>query len=259
MPSRSPADRGCCHGDGILRVVATLPLLDRALDLLYPPRCVGCGAFGQNLCEACIATLTPVTGPGHCPRCGVQRQGVGVGESRCVGCSGWRTLAGARAAFEMEGAARRVVHGLKFSAVRDLATHMAEALLPVVTGLDPDAIYPIPLHGRRRRWRGFNQAEVLFERLGWSPAPGRLQRVRATPSQVGRNVHERRQNVEGAFRYRGPTLKGATVAVLDDVVTSGATAGECARVLLEHGAERVYALSYARASYRFPKSGSSDD
>ena len=83
--------------------------------------------------------------------------------------------------------------------------------------------------------------------------------MRATASQVGLSASERRQNVAGAFRYRGPVLKGATVAVLDDVVTTGATAGECARVLREHGAARVYALAYARAPYRSPTSGRSGD
>jgi ComF family protein len=232
--------------------VATL--LTRAIDLLYPPRCVHCAAFGHNLCEDCSALLLPASGPGRCGRCGVRRDD----EGRCPDCYGWRDLDGARAAFEMTGPARRVVHGLKFSGIRDLATGMAEALYPVVAALSPDAILPIPLHSRRRRSRGFNQAEVLFERLGWPPAPGRLERVRATASQVGLSAGERRENVAGAFRYRGPDLKGATVAVLDDVVTTGATAGECARVLREHGAARVYALAYARAPYRSPASGRSE-
>ena len=230
-------------------------LLSRALDLLYPPRCVGCAAFGHNLCEDCSALLLPASGPGRCGRCSVRRDD----EGRCPDCFGWRDLDGARAAFEMTGPARRVVHGLKFSGIRDLAKDMADALYPVAAQLSPSAIFPIPLHPRRRRARGFNQAEVLFERLGWPPAPGRLDRIRPTASQVGLSAGERRENVAGAFRYRGPDLKGATVAVLDDVVTTGATASECARVLREHGAGRVYALAYARAPYRTPASGRSDD
>ena len=230
-------------------------LLARALDLLYPPRCVSCAAFGDNLCEDCMSGLVPASGPGRCPRCGVRIED----EGRCRDCGGWRDLDGARAAFEMAGPARRVVHGLKFSGIRDLAAGMAEALRPVVDTLAPDAIFPIPLHRRRRLTRGFNQAEVLLDRLGVEPALGRLERVRATASQVGLSASERRENVSGAFRYRGPALKGATVAVLDDVVTTGATAGECARVLRQHGAARVYALAYARAPYRSPTSGRSGD
>ena len=115
--------------------------------------------------------------------------------------------------------------------------------------LRPDAVYAIPLHRRRRRSRGFNQSEIILRRLAMPPAPGRLERIHATASQVGLDVRARRRNVAGAFRYRGPDLAGATVAVLDDVVTTGATAHECARVLREHGAGRVYALAYARASF----------
>ena len=230
-------------------------LVARALDLLYPPRCVACAAFGRNLCEDCRGRLVPAGGPGRCPRCNVSREDDG----RCRDCSGWRDLDGARAAVEMSGPARRLVHGLKFSVIRDLSDDMAEALLPVVAALAPDTVYAIPLHRSRRLRRGFNQAEVLLDRLGWPAAPGRLERVRATASQVGLSAGERRENVAGAFRYRGPDLEGATVAVLDDVVTTGATASECARVLREQGAARVYAVAYARAPYRSPASGRSGD
>ena len=226
-------------------------LLARALDLLYPPRCPGCGVFGEALCDACADGLTPAHGLGRCHACGARW----IGESRCPACANWRTLDGVRAAFDMEGVARRLVHDLKYRGVRVLAAPMAEAISPLLEALDPDVIHPIPLHPRRRRSRGFNQAEALFDGLGWPPAHGRLERVRATASQVGLSAGERRENVAGAFRYRGPGLKGATVAVLDDVVTSGATAAECARVLREHGAARVYALAYARAAYRSPASG----
>ncbi len=230
-------------------------ILARALDLLYPPRCAGCGVFGEALCDVCADGLVPAHGLGRCHACGARW----IGESRCPACAGWRTLDGVRAAFDMEGVARALVHALKYRGVRVLAEPMAEALRPLLAALGPDVIHPIPLHPRRRRSRGFNQAEALFRELGWPTAHGRLERIRATPSQVGLDASQRRENVAGAFRYRGPNLKGATVAVLDDVVTSGATAAECARVLREHGAARVYALAYARAAYHSPASGGDGD
>ena len=128
-----------------------------------------------------------------------------------------------------------------------MAGVMAEAIRPLVTSLEVDSFYAVPLHRRRKRSRGFDQAELLLKRLDMWGGPGRLQRVRATPSQVGLNVEERRANIKGAFRYRGPKLRG-TVAVVDDVVTSGATAGECARILKENGADKVFAVAFARAS-----------
>jgi len=183
-----------------------------------------------------------------------------VGEGNCPNCYRWEALAGARAAFEMAGPARRVVHGLKFRGIRELAAHMAEALQPLVDELRPDAIFPTPFHRGRRRRRGFNQAEVLLNRLARPAVAGRLDRIRDTASQVGLRERERRRNVAGAFRYRGPELSGLTLALLDDVVTTGATAEECARVLRDHGAERVYALAYARASYApDPTTGQSPD
>ena len=219
-------------------------LLARALDLLYPPRCVSCGAFGPCLCDACAERLAPARGPDRCDRCGARRDP----PAACGACAGWDALDGASAAFEMDGPARRIVHGLKYHGVRALAEPMAEAIWPLVRELGiGTAIYAIPLHWRRRRSRGFNQSEVILGRLGTRPAPGRLERARATASQVGLDARARRRNVAGAFRYRGPTLDGAPVAVLDDVVTTGATALECARVLRAHGAGRVHAIAYARA------------
>ena len=221
-------------------------LLARALDLLYPPRCVSCGAFGPAVCEACVERLAPARGPDRCDRCGARREP----PAPCRACEGWDALDGARAAFDMDGPARPVVHGLKYHGIRDLADPMAEALWPLVRELGVGtAVFAIPLHRSRRNQRGFNQSEVILKRLGARRAPGRLERIRATASQVGLGARARRENVAGAFRYRGPDLDGAAVAVLDDVVTTGATAQECARVLRANGAGRVHAVAYARATH----------
>ena len=127
-------------------------------------------------------------------------------------CYAWEVLTSARAAFEMTGPARRVVHALKYRGIRGLATHMSAAVRPFLEELRPDAILPVPLHPRRRRRRGFNQAEVLLDRLQVPSAAGRLERLRDTASQVGLRERERRRNVAGAFAYRGPELSGLTVA-----------------------------------------------
>ncbi len=149
----------------------------------------------------------------------------------------------------MEGAARRVVHGLKYRYVDSLAAPMAARLRPLGQECGFDVAYAIPLHRSRRRKRGFNQAEVLLDHLGWRPGTGSLERVRKTDTQVGLRLHERRSNVSGAFRYRGPGLSGLSVALVDDVVTTGATANECARVLKDFGAHSVRVLAFARANY----------
>jgi ComF family protein len=124
---------------------------------------------------------------------------------------------------------------------------MAERMTSMPLDSPFDVVLPVPLHRSRQRRRGFNQAEELLRYLDWPRAEGTLRRVRKTSSQVGRGVGDRRRNVSGAFEYDGPRLDGVRVALLDDVVTTGATAIECARVLHDAGARSIVAFAFARA------------
>lgn len=155
-----------------------------------------------------------------------------------------------RAAFEMDGTARRLVHALKYQYVRSLAPLMAAHLTSLAIDLQVGAAFAVPLHPSRQRERGFNQAELLLRESGLPQAPGKLRRSRRTDRQVGMHLGERRSNVSGAFAYDGPRVDGLSVAIVDDVVTTGATVNECALVLREQGATSVYAVAFARASYR---------
>lgn len=220
--------------------------LDAALGLLYPERCVSCGAFGRLLCDTCRARrLTPALGPGRCPNCAAAWDQ----PLNCPRCQSLDALDRCLAAYEMDGAARQAVHALKYLRIRAIAPEMAVAMAPVLALAAPGAVFAVPLHPGRLRSRGFNQAELLLGHLSLPPAPGRLVRVRNTRQQVGQRERERRGNVAGAFRYDGPPLDGLTVALLDDVITTGSTMNECARVLRDHGARTVAAVAYARASY----------
>jgi ComF family protein len=225
-------------------------LAGRAVDLLYPPRCVACGRFGVLLCSSCEGAMRPATGAGRCPHCSA----AWAEPLNCPRCLAWQALDGVSAAFEMEGAARRAVHGLKYGRVRDLAPAMARHMAKLREVRPFDVAYAVPLHASRLRDRGFNQAEVLLRELDWPVGPGALQRVRRTGTQVGQGVRERRANVAGAFAYDGPALDGLTVALVDDVVTTGATADACAAALKAAGARAVVAIAFARASYD-PASG----
>jgi ComF family protein len=181
----------------------------------------------------------------RCPNC----LGLWEGGGSCPRCFPWEALDGAAAAVDMEGAARRVVHGLKYRGIRALAALMAGAMEPLAASHPVDAVLAVPLHRSRLRSRGFNQAEVLLDRLGWPVAEGRLVRRRKTSTQVGLRLRERRTNVAGAFSYAGPPLNGLRLGLVDDVITTGATANECARVLRDHGARSVTAFAFARANY----------
>lgn len=215
------------------------------LDLLYPGRCVACGTFGPALCQPCAGTLSPCSEGPRCPNCSARWDGGG----NCPRCFTWDALDGAIAAFDMEGTARRVVHGLKYRYVQSLAATMSEQMAELPAAGAFDAAYAVPLHRSRERRRGFNQAELLLARLGWERGPGSLARIRKTDTQVGMRLHERRSNVGGAFRYKGPRLAGLNVVLIDDVVTTGATANECARVLKDFGARSVRIVAFARANY----------
>jgi ComF family protein len=220
-------------------------VLERALDLLYPPRCVGCGRFGDYLCGDCETTMTPASEGPRCPNCSARWEHGG----NCPRCFHWDALDGGFAAFDMEGAARRAVHALKYRGLRVMAPAMAVHLGALRQRVEFDAAMPVPLHRSRTNARGFNQAEVLLSQLDWPRAPGRLRRIRKTATQVGMHLGERRSNVAGAFAYEGPSLRGLAIALVDDVITTGATGNECARVLRDYGARRVVIVAFARANY----------
>jgi ComF family protein len=217
----------------------------RALDFLYPPRCVGCGAFNTFLCEDCDAVMSETTTGTRCPNC-TARWGGGLNCPRCFACEALDQLAGA---YDMEGPARELIHGLKYRGITELAKVMAPRMERLLGLQAIDVAVAVPLHRSRQRSRGFNQAAQLLAALQWPAAPGHLVRVRRTDSQVGLRPGERRANMTGAFSWQGDSLRGLRVAVVDDVITTGATANECARVLRENGARSVIALAFARASY----------
>lgn len=226
-------------------MVTVANVLKSALDLLYPRRCVGCGAFDTWLCGPCDAAMTPTTAGDRCPNCTARWAG-GLNCPRCFACTSLDRMAGA---FDMEGPARQLVHGLKYRGVTDLAALMAERMKQLNAVGEFDVAVVVPLHRSRRRRRGFNQAEEILRRLPWPGPDGQLVRLRKTETQVGLHSSERRSNVSGAFAWRGESLAGRRVALVDDVITTGATVNECARVLREHGARSVIALAFARASH----------
>lgn len=112
-------------------------------------------------------------------------------------------------------------------------------------------VVPVPLHRARKRERGFNQAEALAagvaRSLGLPLNSGILHRIRPTPPQTGLSYSARRRNVQGAFEVRGRSLRGQSVLLVDDVMTTGATAHACAMRLKQAGAEKVLVLTLARA------------
>lgn len=220
-----------------------------ALDLVFPRRCVGCGAGGEYICRKCRTTLARLMPP-LCPRCG-RPQPSGI---LCPDCVSWRAeIDGIRSPFLFEGIIQQAVYQLKYRNLRalvpDLAGLMAEYLRN--NEIPGDVLIPVPLHKKRLRDRGYNQSELLARDLGQQTGipviSGALQRQRETASQVRTStVQERQQNVSGAFACRPGNLEEARVILIDDVSTSGATLDACAVALKEGGAATVWGLALAR-------------
>ena len=163
------------------------------------------------------------------------------------------TLDWARAAYPFTGPIRAAIHHFKSDGERARAAHLAPLLVPLLDQLHRHPalhLVPVPLSVSRRHERGYNQAEELARRLSVArdrPIATALERVRATRPQVGLARTARRENVRDAFAWRGPALDDASLLLVDDVLTTGATADECAAALKAAGAGWVGLITIARA------------
>jgi ComF family protein len=177
----------------------------------------------------------------------------------CGACQESRPLFAKATSFgAYEGELRELVHLLKYEKILPAAAVLGYMLLEAIEklGLNDAAVLmiPVPLHASKRRERGFNQAAMIaraaLKRLG-SPqiklATGLLVRERATVSQIGLTRPQRAENVRGAFRVAHPSrVEGRCILLVDDVLTTGTTASECARVLRKAGADKVFVATVAR-------------
>jgi competence protein ComFC len=214
------------------------------LDLLVPERCAACGAGERSVCGSCIAALHVLRGP-FCARCGAP---TAWPVERCGECAGRRlSFAWARAAVAYEGPARALVAAWKERGRRRLPRILAGLLLEVVPRPQAEVVTFIPADRGRGQWRGANPAEQLARLVAreWSlPMEVLLARTRSIRPQRGLSRAERRRNVRGAFCALDAA---ASVALIDDVYTTGATVGAAATELHRAGARAVYVATFARA------------
>jgi len=232
-----------------------------ALDCLFPRSCPPCdealapGAV-SDLCPTCTAALVAPP-PTSCVRCG---GAVAAPAAVCSGClrrppafARAIALGPYRADLGSPNVLARTVQCLKYRGHRTLAAPLAE-LLAAHYPFAPDAVLvPVPLHTARLRSRGFNQALLLAQglarRRSLALAPRLLARIRPTEEHARLDAEARRRNVRDAFRIRsGQPLAGHSVVLIDDVLTTGATADACARTLLAAGAGRVDVYTVGRTA-----------
>ena len=239
-----------------LAATASRLLLDPVLAVVFPARCPACAVLVERplqgpLCEGCWAALPRHRDP--CCGCGLPLPRAATACGRCR--RGLSPFASGASLGPYDGSLRVAVHELKYRARRRVAGRLSEALLtvPRVRAVleGAHALVPVPLHPRRKRARGFNQSELLAQELGGRAgvrtAALALVRRKDTPAQTGLTAAARRANVEGAFAVRHVSqVAGRVVVLVDDVLTTGATAAACARALLGAGAREVRLLTVAR-------------
>jgi ComF family protein len=247
------------------------------LHAIFPPKCLICSAHyydpqqasaGSNasypisdltapyFCESCRKDLTPIASP-FCSTCGlpfVSREGESHTCAECL--LEKKYFRKARAFGLYHGSLMEAIHLLKYrkrsSLSRPLSTLARETFFQFWDVGGIDLLVSVPLHVKRLRERGFNQAHLLIRR--WAKQDGipfdglTLFRSRWTEPQTTLSRTERRKNIRGAFSLRRPAkIKGRKILLVDDVYTTGATVNECARVLIKAGAEFVDVLTLARA------------
>lgn len=226
--------------------------LAAAADLFYPPLCLLCRQPPPNprdrLCVACRGTMWPV--PGDHPL-------LLEALSRLVSgglVDGFIPLY----LFERHGSLQQALHLLKYSGMHSLGVmfgrELGARMQATFDGASADFLIPVPLHSARLRERGYNQSERICagirEMTGTPILTGTLLRTRNTPSQTALTLHEREANVRGAFRVakrRESLLRGTSVVLVDDVMTTGATLIGCAGALRAAGAARVIVATVAVA------------
>lgn len=207
-------------------------LFDQAIDLLYPHTCNHCGRVGQAWCAHCLAKLEsyPFTLAERLLDSGLHVLSVGL----------------------HEGLLRDAIHAFKFDGARDLAELLGAALDDglIQSQIAIDVVVPVPLHERRFRWRGYNQAALLADVVATNlgvPHESLLNRTRYTGTQVGRDAIARREAVDGAFAADPAHVNGRRILLIDDVVTTGSTLMACADALNQAGASSVIAACVASA------------
>lgn len=223
-------------------------------DALFPPVCVGCGdsmAHGA-LCDACLASITIF----NTLFCGACLARLPDGKKICHKDAPFRL--GAAAAYD-DPALAAAIHALKFQGIRAAAEPLAALLTRYADRVDAPfaggyTVVPLPLSAERRRSRGFNQAALIARpfaaTLGLPVEEDLLARVvHRKPQSDTEDIFERRENVRGCFAPAPGAeerISGKKIVLVDDVVTSGTTFTEAARVLRDAGAKRIFALAVAK-------------
>lgn len=232
--------------------------IEKILNILYPVKCPFCGvitsagaekkASHHGICAKCRRKIKYITEP-RCKKCG---KPISKEESEyCFDCTGKKhAFEEGRSLWVHKDPVEQAVYAFKYKNRRiygkTFGAEMAECYGKYLWKKEVDLIVPIPLHKKRRKERGYNQAEILANELGKRtgiPVDARaLKRIKETSPQKKLNDKGRRQNIKGAFASERK-IAGKTIVLVDDIYTTGSTLDEAARTLYQNGAEKVYFLT----------------
>ena len=226
---------------------------EKALDLIFPPRCPLCSQICRNkngICPECRKKIKYIKEP-RCLKCGKQLEL--EDQEYCKDCKERkRFFVQGRALYEYEsvaGALYRFKYKGKKEYGKIFGEEMAFFMADYIRSIRPDALVPVPMYPTKKRIRGYNQAQVLAESLGKHldiPVKTNLvRRIRNTKALKSLNSKERLNNLKNAFILEGNGVKLSTIVIVDDIYTTGSTIDSVAKVFLEAGVKRVYFLTLA--------------
>jgi ComF family protein len=237
-------------------------LREAVLSAVFPQSCVCCGVAiagdGPRACAGCDRAIRRAMNRPYCPRCGRTLAATAIHATGCVRCRSeahWNTAGVARVGGyrDLRGTLLRLKFGQPHLPAAFLADYLADEIRRQPWSDSLEALVPVPMHYLRRLQRSSNHAHALATAIGRRlglPVWNVVRQVRAVPSQTTRRTrHDRLDNVKGAFapaRWRPGRGNGRVVCIIDNVILSGATVHETAKVLRRLGARRIYAATIAR-------------
>lgn len=229
---------------------AVYQFLWNTADWVYPPECSGCGKSGYRWCPDCQQQTQILAADQICVRCGTPL----LKRSLCAHCQAVPPpFTALRSWAVYKTSVRKAIHAFKYHGDFGITETLSHPLIEIVRNENwqLDWITSVPLSPQRMRERGYNQSNLLARPIAYAIQrpfkPHLLERLRDTTSQVKLNRQERIQNMQHAFQIYDKGVKNKNILIVDDVTTTGATMINCAQVLLDAGADKVYGITLARA------------
>jgi len=229
---------------------STKSILGACLDLLFPPRCVGCNRPGTFLCQNCIKDIATISGR-LCISCGLP---IKAGDM-CLSCQSEIYPFQIRSYAWYREPLRRALLHIKYRPNRRLSDWFADRLAEIVEreSWPRMTVLSVPLSKNKYHRRGYNQVDLvassLARKLGLPFKPNTLRRIKDTQSQVGLSLEARKHNVQGAFVAEYRKLQGVCILLVDDLFTTGATLSACTQALMLADVGEIFAVTIARADH----------